>query len=50
MSGRVVRDKSFFMAELRQKMGLLAGELNKLNSEFDVISKENSSIAAFEKK
>ena len=37
--GRVVRDKTFFMAELRQKAGLLNTEMGRLNAEHEKVAK-----------
>lgn len=48
--GRVVRDKTFFMTELRQKAGLLNTEMGRLNAEHEKVTKENANLAAFEKK
>lgn len=38
------------MAELRQKNSLLTNEINRLNAEFENVTKENSNVAAFENK
>lgn len=48
--GRTVKDKSFYMAELRQKNSLLTNEINRLNAEFENVTKENANVAAFENK
>ena len=49
-TGRIIKDKTYFMTELRQKISLLSGELNRLNSEHDSVMKENANILAFEKR
>ena len=46
----MIKDKSFYMAELRQKNSLLTNEINRLNSEFENVTKENANVAAFENK
>lgn len=38
------------MAELRQKNSLLINEINRLNAEYENVSRENSNVAAFENK
>ncbi len=48
--GRAIKDKSYFLGELKQKISLLSNELNTLNLEYENVTKENSNIATFEKK
>ncbi|KAJ3090365.1 Intraflagellar transport protein 74 [Quaeritorhiza haematococci] len=48
--GRVVQDKTYFQAELRQKINLLWGEIAKLNNEAEQIQKENSNYSTFERR
>ncbi|KAJ1336333.1 hypothetical protein BSLG_007117 [Batrachochytrium salamandrivorans] len=48
--GRMVQDVTFFQAELRQKMNLLIEEIYRINAEVNLVTKENSNYAAFEKR
>jgi uncharacterized small protein (DUF1192 family) len=38
------------MAELRQQTALLTNEINRLNVEYENVTKENANVAAFENK
>ncbi|KAJ3017081.1 UNVERIFIED_CONTAM: Intraflagellar transport protein 74 [Siphonaria sp. JEL0065] len=49
-NGRMVQDRTFWQSELRQKIGLLTTEINKLSTEAETMNKENSNYAAFEKR
>lgn len=48
--GRMVMDRTFFLSELRQKIGLLSGELKRLSAEAEAAEAENSNYLAFEKR
>ncbi|KAJ3299109.1 Intraflagellar transport protein 74 [Rhizoclosmatium sp. JEL0117] len=49
-NGRMVQDRTFWQSELRQKIGLLTNEINKLSTEAETMNKENSNYSAFEKR
>ncbi|TPX54840.1 hypothetical protein PhCBS80983_g05707 [Powellomyces hirtus] len=48
--GRMIQDITYFQSELRQKITLLTSEINKLNNEYETISKENTNYTSFEKR
>ncbi|KAJ3020606.1 Intraflagellar transport protein 74 [Thoreauomyces humboldtii] len=48
--GRMIQDITFFQSELRQKITLLTSEINKLNNEYDSMSRENANYLSFEKR
>lgn len=49
-TGRMVQDKTYFQSELRQKINMLTSEINKMSSEADIVNRENSNYATFEKR
>ena len=46
----MVQDKTYFQSELRQKINMLTSEINKMSSEADIVNRENSNYATFEKR
>lgn len=48
--GRMIKDKSYYMTELKQRVATLSSELNRLNAEHETSLKENANTVAFEKK
>lgn len=48
--GRLIQDKTYFQAELRQKITLLSNELNRINQETEQVTRENANVASFEKR
>jgi intraflagellar transport protein 74 len=48
--GRVIQDSTFFSTEIRHKINLVTTELSALKHESDVITRENSNLASFEKR
>lgn len=49
-AGRMVQDKTFFQAELRQKLSIITDENSRLNREVEATNKENSNYFVFEKR
>ncbi|ORZ39347.1 hypothetical protein BCR44DRAFT_137580 [Catenaria anguillulae PL171] len=49
-SGRAVQDRSFWVGELKQRLALVNGEINKMISDIGALERENTGYAALEKR
>ncbi|KAI9224246.1 hypothetical protein BC828DRAFT_373926 [Blastocladiella britannica] len=49
-SGRVVQDRSYWMGELKQRLGALGTELGKIHNDMDSLEHENAGFVTMEKR